>query len=76
MRDNDLIKSDSLGQGDLHEVEDDKRMSVDTCVKTILEASDRRARKVFFPMKAYIAVYVRPFFPNFVDYYLKQAAKL
>ncbi len=33
----------------------------------IMEAIDRRARKVFFPIKAYMAVYVRPFFPDLVD---------
>jgi len=75
MRDHDLAKGESLEKHEGTEVED-KRISVESCVKTILEATDRRARKVFFPFKSYAAVYVRPFFPDLVDRHLKEAAKL
>lgn len=41
-----------------------------------MDAADRRARKIFFPLKAYLAVYVRPFFPDLVDLGFKKSAKL
>jgi len=42
-------------------------MHVEEAVKFILLAADKRARKIFFPFKAYAATYLRPFFPDFVD---------
>eukprot|EP00921_Rhytidocystis_pertsovi_P024222 GHVQ01038919.1.p1 GENE.GHVQ01038919.1~~GHVQ01038919.1.p1 ORF type:complete len:337 (-),score=27.03 GHVQ01038919.1:830-1840(-) len=57
-------------------VEADKRMSVDRCVDYIMLAADKRARKVMFPLNSYLAVYVRPFFPDMVDPLLKRASKL
>eukprot|EP00742_Colponemidia_sp_Colp-10_P006225 GILJ01006669.1.p1 GENE.GILJ01006669.1~~GILJ01006669.1.p1 ORF type:complete len:275 (+),score=33.51 GILJ01006669.1:95-919(+) len=53
-----------------------KRMPVEKCASMIVEAADRRARKLYFPTKAYLAVYIRPFFPDFVDPLLKRASKL
>lgn len=41
-----------------------------------MEAIDRRARKVFFPFKAYMAVYVRPILPDLVDSFLRNKANL
>eukprot|EP01016_Furgasonia_blochmanni_P040510 TRINITY_DN5179_c0_g2_i3.p1 TRINITY_DN5179_c0_g2~~TRINITY_DN5179_c0_g2_i3.p1 ORF type:complete len:178 (+),score=24.66 TRINITY_DN5179_c0_g2_i3:248-781(+) len=48
------------------------RLSAEQCVKIILEAADRRARKIYFPLKPYIAVYLRPFFPDVVDHLLRK----
>jgi short-subunit dehydrogenase len=56
--------------------DNENRIEVEECVDSILAAADRRARKIFFPFKVYFAVYVRPFFPDFVDKKLKRAAKL
>ena len=52
------------------------KLSVEECAKTIMEAADRRGRKIFFPFMAYLAVYVRPFFPDYVDKKFKKLAKL
>jgi len=41
-----------------------------------MEAVDRRARKIYFPLKPYLLVYIRPFFPDIMDYFLKKNAKL
>lgn len=46
-------------------------MKVEEAVKYILLAADKRARKIFFPFKAYFAVYLRPFLPDYVDNKLK-----
>ena len=42
----------------------------------MMAAADRKARKIFFPLKVYLAAYVRPIFPDLVDRKLKAAAKL
>lgn len=46
-------------------------MAVEDAVKIIMLAADKRARKIFFPFKAYFATYMRPFFPDFIDKRLK-----
>ena len=69
LRNNSLVKLDG-GK------DNEYRISVEECVRDILAAADRRARKIFFPFKVYFAVYLRPFFPDFVDRKLKKAAKL
>ena len=56
--------------------ESSTQISVEKCVDDILAAADRRARKIYFPLKVYIAAYFRPFFPDLVDARLKKAAKL
>ncbi|CAD8182724.1 unnamed protein product [Paramecium pentaurelia] len=70
MRDHDLLKKHSPKD------ESEDRITIQECVSMILDAADRRARKIFFPFKAYLSVYVRPIFPDFVDKRLKQKAKL
>ena len=55
---------------------EDKRMPLDKCVATILLAADRRARKVYFPLKSYIAVYARPFIPDVIDPLIRKASRL
>uniref|UniRef100_A0A0G4HPJ3 Uncharacterized protein n=1 Tax=Chromera velia CCMP2878 TaxID=1169474 RepID=A0A0G4HPJ3_9ALVE len=54
----------------------DKRMAVEAAVDTIMLAADKRARKVMFPLRAYVAVYVRPFIPDLIDPLLISASKL
>lgn len=71
LRENGLAKVENKGDN----VEpDESRMPVEECVKTMLEAADRRARKIFFPTNAYLGVYLRPIFPDFVDNRLKVRA--
>jgi short-subunit dehydrogenase len=69
LRSNSLIKLDG-------EKDNEYRINVEECVRDILSAADRRARKIFFPFKVYFAVYCRPFFPDMIDKRLKKAAKL
>ena len=69
------LRSNSLVKGEI-EKENEHLMNVEGCVRDILSAADRRARKIFFPMKVYLAAYVRPFFPDMIDKKLKRAAKL
>lgn len=52
------------------------RISVQDCVRDMMAAADRKARKIFFPLKVYFAAYIRPIFPDIVDRKLKAAAKL
>lgn len=42
----------------------------------IVDAADKELRKVFFPFSAFFGVYLRPFFPDFVDFYAQRKAKL
>lgn len=69
LRNNSIIKIEGAE-------DNEHRMEVGDCVAKILEASDRRARKIFFPFKVYFAAYLRPFLPDIVDKRLKRAAKL
>jgi short-subunit dehydrogenase len=54
----------------------DTRIEVEECVKIIIEAADRKARRIYFPLRAYIGVYLRPFFPDIVDHFALKEAKL
>eukprot|EP01066_Platyproteum_vivax_P011325 Platyproteum_vivax@DN5138_c0_g1_i1.p1 len=51
-------------------------MSLEECVSIIMLAADKRARKVMFPVTAYLAVYLRPLLPDVVDPLIRKAAKL
>ena len=52
MREHSLLEIHSEKGGDQNaEDENNKRITVEECVKTILEASDRRGRKVFIIYK-------------------------
>ena len=44
-----------------------KKMSAAACATCVVDAADHRMRKIYFPMKAYAAVYLRPFLPDLVD---------
>jgi uncharacterized protein YecT (DUF1311 family) len=54
----------------------DSAISVEECVAAIIDAADRRLRKAYFPAKAYMGVYVRPFLPDLVDHFVRKSAKL
>lgn len=51
-------------------------MNVRDAIEIIMDACDRRVRKAFFPTKAWMANYIRPIFPDFIDKKLYQMAKL
>ena len=51
-------------------------MAVHDAIDVILNACDKRVRKLFFPTKAWISTYIRPIFPDFVDRNLAKTAKL
>jgi hypothetical protein len=51
-------------------------LTVRDAIDLILEGCDKRARKVIFPTKAWVANYVRPIFPDVVDGLLYKLAKL
>eukprot|EP00455_Lapot_gusevi_P028853 TRINITY_DN3090_c0_g1_i3.p1 TRINITY_DN3090_c0_g1~~TRINITY_DN3090_c0_g1_i3.p1 ORF type:complete len:298 (-),score=33.52 TRINITY_DN3090_c0_g1_i3:34-927(-) len=55
---------------------DKNALSAKECASVIVDAADRRLRKVYFPFSAYFGVYARPFFPDFVDYFAKRRARL
>ncbi len=55
---------------------DPKAISAEAAAALIIEAADRRLRKVYFPLSSYVAAYLRPFFPDFVDYYAHKRSKL
>lgn len=76
MREHDIFKLHKPGSNLEKLGEIDERMSVEEAVKYIMLAADKRARKIFFPLKAYTAVYLRPFFPDFIDKKLRASAKL
>lgn len=42
----------------------------------IIDAADNKLRKVYFPFSSFFGVYLRPFFPDFVDFFAKRKAKL
>lgn len=56
--------------------EDENIMSLRECIDNILDAADRRARKVYFPFKVYFAAYIRPLLPDIVDNRIRRSAKL
>ena len=51
-------------------------VSVEECAKTVVFAADRRMRKVYFPLKPYIAVYLRPFLPDLIDKQFKKHSSM
>ncbi|KNC46911.1 uncharacterized protein AMSG_03342 [Thecamonas trahens ATCC 50062] len=62
--------------GESSGTEGDDRMPVDECLDHVMDAIDHGRRKVYFPFLAYLAVYIRPFFPELVDWNAKRKAKL
>ena len=59
-----------LDRGSTFSIIKDLRPSV------IIDAADRKLRKVYFPFSAFIGVYIRPFFPDLVDFFAQRKAKL
>lgn len=53
-----------------------QEMTVKDCADAIVDATDRRLRKAFFPFKSWLAAYVRPLFPDIVDDMIRKRASL
>eukprot|EP00919_Chromeraceae_sp_WS-2016_P073069 GHVR01172759.1.p1 GENE.GHVR01172759.1~~GHVR01172759.1.p1 ORF type:complete len:161 (+),score=24.28 GHVR01172759.1:488-970(+) len=53
-----------------------KKMELKDCVDDIMSAVDKRAHKVFFPLKMYFFNYIRPIVPQIMDPLLKRQSKL
>lgn len=53
-----------------------KSMTVEDCADAIVDAGDRRLRKAFFPLKSFLASYMRPLLPDFVDQQIRARASL
>jgi len=53
-----------------------KAMTVEDCAKAIVDASDRRLRKAFFPFMSFAASYLRPLIPDYVDKKIRGRASL
>ncbi len=51
-------------------------MTVAEAIHVIMEGVDKRARKIIFPTKPWLANYIRPIFPDYVDRKLYKMAKL
>ena len=51
-----------------------KHMSASICAAYIVDAADHRIRKIYFPLKAYAAIYLRPFLPDAVDWLVGREA--
>lgn len=81
LRKHDLALSQQIIKKEEEEKENDDekrdtRIEVEDCVKIIIEAADRKVRRIYFPFRAYIGVYLRPFFPDIVDHFALKEAKL
>jgi len=44
-----------------------KSMSVEDCASCVVDATDRKLRKAFFPWSSTIASYLRPLVPDLID---------
>jgi len=76
---NSKLRQHSLtprGHSPLPSRPDKDAISAQECAEVILEAADRRLRKVYFPLNAYLGVYLRPFLPDLVDFFAKRRARL
>lgn len=51
-------------------------ISVEQCARAILDAGDRRLRKAFFPIKSWLAAYIRPILPDLVDAPIRKRAMM
>jgi len=51
-------------------------LTVVEAIDVIIDGCDKRARKVIFPTKAWLANYLRPIFPDLIDKKLYNMAKL
>jgi hypothetical protein len=51
-------------------------MTVDDCASCIVDATDRRLRKAFFPLGSAIASYLRPLIPSLTDKQIYSKARL
>ena len=60
-------KSQVKKNSDKRNKEPSSSISVEKCVETIIFAADRRLKKVYFPLKVYMAIFLRPFLPDLID---------
>jgi len=51
-------------------------LTVEECALAIVDAADRRLRKAFFPLKSFVASYLRPLVPDLVDKAIHSRARL
>lgn len=58
--------------GDGDEGDSSANMTAERCAATIVDAADRRLRKVIFPIGTYLGLYARPFVPDLVDHFARQ----
>jgi short-subunit dehydrogenase len=47
--------------------DDSKSMTVEDCASCVVDATDRKLRKAFFPWTSTVASYVRPLLPDMID---------
>ena len=57
-------------------INDKEAFTAPQVAHVIVDAADRKLRKVYFPLNAFLGVYARPFLPDVVDYFAKKKAKL
>jgi hypothetical protein len=53
-----------------------KSMSVEQCARAIVDATDRRLRKAFFPFSSFAGAYLRPLLPDLIDKKIRGRASL
>jgi NAD(P)-dependent dehydrogenase (short-subunit alcohol dehydrogenase family) len=75
LRNNSLTSDQSLKQKH-EESTNENGISVDDCASCIVDATDRRLRKAFFPLGSAIAVYARPLIPDYIDQKIWSKARL
>jgi len=56
--------------------DDEKSMTVEDCASCVIDATDRRLRKAFFPWTSTVASYLRPLVPDVIDKKIHAKARL
>jgi hypothetical protein len=51
-------------------------MTVEDCASCVIDATDRRLRKAFFPWTSTVASYLRPLVPDVIDKKIHAKARL
>jgi len=74
--DTNLRKNSLTTDDKLKEAPSEHAITVEQCARAIIDASDRRLRKAFFPWKSWAGVYLRPLVPDLVDRSIWKRAKL
>lgn len=78
LRNNSLTSDESLKQkhNDNKSADFNTGISVEDCASCIVDATDRRLRKAFFPLGSAIASYARPLIPDYIDRKIWSKARL